>query len=115
MKFTGEMSAADIGRCLKLSQCKIAPSGLMVALRLVDGKLAFKVVLALHIFLDIRLGDQMLEISGELALLVHIRCQEGARAAPIHFAKGHGVHELELALRLMLNVGPTCWMVCAAH
>ena len=77
----------------------------MIELRLVDGKLTFKTVLALHIFLDTRLGEQMLEISGELALLVHIRCQEG-KSRSFHFAKGHRVHEL--ALRLMLNVGPTC-------
>ena len=77
MTFTGEMSAADVRRLLKYSQRKVAPSGLMIALRLVDEKLAFKVAFALHIFPDTRLGEQMPEISGELALLVHIRCQEG--------------------------------------
>ena len=100
------MSEAFVGRSSKLSQREVAPSGLMVALRLVDGKLAFHVAIALHhIFLDTRLGEQMLEISGELALLVHIRCQED-KSSFLHLAKGDSVHEL--ALRLMLNVGPTC-------
>ena len=61
--------------CLKLSQCKVAPSGLMVALRLVDGKLACLVLWALHVFFDIWLGEQMLEIPGEFAFLVHVGCQ----------------------------------------
>ena len=112
MTFTGEMSAADMRRLLKYSQRKVAPSGLMVALRLVDGKLAFLVLLAPHIFFDIWLGEQMLEIPSELAFLVHVRCQEG-NSSSLHFAIGHGVHEL--SLRLMRNVGPTCGMVDAAH
>ena len=40
MTFTGEMSAADFGCPSKNIPRKVAPSGLMVALRLVDGKLA---------------------------------------------------------------------------
>ena len=46
MTFTGEMSAADVRWLFKNSQRKVAPSGLMVALRLVDGKLAILVLLA---------------------------------------------------------------------
>ena len=99
------MSGAYVGRCSKPSQQEVARSCLMVALRLVDGKLAFNTFLAHHTSQDTRLGEQMLEISGELALLVHIRWQEG-RSSFLHFAKGDGVHEL--ALRLMRNVGPTC-------
>ena len=75
MTFTGEMSAADVGWLFKNSQRKVAPSGLMVALRLVDGKLACQVLCALHVFFDIWLGAQMLEIPGELAFLVHVGCQ----------------------------------------
>ena len=75
MKFSYEMSAADVGRLFKYSQRKVAPSGLMVALRLVDGKLAILVLLAPHIFFDIWLGEQMLKISGELAFLVNVGCQ----------------------------------------
>ena len=112
MKFTGEMSAADVGRLFKYSQRKVAPSGLMVALRLVDGKLAFQVLCARHVFFDIWLGEQMLEIPGEFAFRVHICIQEGSSCS-LHFTIGHCVHEL--SLRLMLNVGPTYWMVCAAH
>ena len=77
MTFTCEMSAADVVRLFKYSQRKVAPSGLMVALRLVDGKLALLVLLAPHIFFDIWLGEQMLEIPGEFAFLVHVRCQVG--------------------------------------
>ena len=69
-------------------------------------------VLAPHLFLDIWLGEQMLEIPGEIAFLVHVRCQEG-NCCSLHFSIGHGVHEL--SLRLMRNVGPTCGMVGAAH
>ena len=56
------MSGAYVGRSSKLSQREVAPSGLMVALRLVDGKLAFLVLLAPHIFFDIWLGEKMHEI-----------------------------------------------------
>ena len=75
MTFTSEMSAADVGRLLKYSQRKVAPSGLMVALRSVDGKLAFLVLLAPHRFFDIWLGEQMLEIPGEFSFNVHVFCQ----------------------------------------
>ena len=66
------MSGAYVGRSSKLRQRKVVPAGLMVALRLVDGKLALKVLLALYIFLDIWLGEQMLEISGEVTFIVNI-------------------------------------------
>ena len=102
MKFTCEMSAADIGRLFKYSQRKVAPPCLMIALRLVGGKLAFEVLLVPHIVFDIWLGEQMLEIPGEFAFLVHVRCQEG-NSCSLHFSIGHGVHEL--SLRLKLNVG----------
>ena len=75
MTFTGEMSAADVGCPSKNIPRKVAPSGLMVALRLVDGKLACLVLCALHVFFDISLGEQMLEILGEFAFLVHVGCQ----------------------------------------
>ena len=70
--FTGDMIGADVDRFFKHSQRKVAPSGLMVALCLVDGKLACLVILALHVFFDIWLGEQMLEISGEFGFLVHV-------------------------------------------
>ena len=75
MTFTGEMSAADVGCPSKNIPRKVAPSGLMIALRLVDGKLAFPVLFAIHVFFDIWLGEQMLEILGEFAFLVHVGCQ----------------------------------------
>ena len=75
MTFTGETSAADVGWLFKNSQRKVAPSGLMVALRLVDGKLACLVLWALHVFFDIWLREQMLEILGEFAFIVHVGCQ----------------------------------------
>ena len=75
MTFTCEMSAADVGRLFKYSQRKVGPSCLMVALFLVDGKLALLVLLAPHIFYGIWLGEQILEIPGEFAFLVHIGCQ----------------------------------------
>ena len=75
MTFTGEMSAADVGCPSKNIPRKVAPSGLMVALSLVDGKLACLVLCALHVFFDIWLGEQMLEIPGEFAFLVHVGCQ----------------------------------------
>ena len=75
MTFTGEMSAADVGCPSKNIPRKVAPSGLMIALRLVGGKLAFEVLLVPHIFFDIWLGEQMLEILGEFAFLVHVGCQ----------------------------------------
>ena len=106
------MRGAYIGRYSKLRQREVAPAGLMVALSLVDGELAFLEEVALQIFLDTGLGEQMLEISGEVTLLVNIRSQE-RKSCSFHCAKGRCVHEL--ALRLMRNVGPTCWMVCAAH
>ena len=85
----------------------------MVALSLVDGELGGDLeVVALHIILDTCLGEQMLEISGEVTLHVNIRSQE-RKSSSLHFAIGNGVHEL--ALRLMRNVGPDCGMVCAAH
>ena len=59
-KFTGEMIAADVGQFAKSSHQKVMPSCLMVTLSLVDGKLAFKVVLAPHIGLDIWPVEQML-------------------------------------------------------
>ena len=98
---TGEMIAADVGWFVKHSHRKVVPSCLMVTLCLVDGKLAVFVVLAPHIFLDTGLGEQMLEISGEFAFLVHIRCQAGDDNS-LHFAIGQSVHELSLCL--MRNV-----------
>ena len=112
MTFTGEMSAADVGWLFKNIPRKVAPSGLMVALSLVGGKHAVFVILAPQIFLDIWLGEQMLEISGELALLVHIRCQEG-EGSSLPFVIRQSVHEL--SLRLLRNVGPICGIVGAAH
>ena len=106
MKFNGEMPviAADVGQFFKHSHRKVVLSGLMVTLSLVGGKHAVFVILAPQIFLDIWLGEQMLEISGELALLVHIRCQEGDDSS-LHFAIGHSIRELSLCL--MQYVGPT--------
>ena len=86
----------------------------MVTLRTVNRKPALQAFCARHKAQDRRLGEHMLEISGELALLFHIRCQEGKRSF-LHFAKGDGVNELALALMRNVLVGPTCWMVCAAH
>ena len=71
------ISRAYVGSFLKDCQRKVAQSGLMVALSLVDGMLAVFVVFAPNIFLVIWLGKQMLETSGEFAILVQIRCQEG--------------------------------------
>ena len=84
----------------------------MVTLRLVDGKLSVLVEFGLQIFLDIWLGEKMLEISGEFTVLVHIRCEKGDGSA-LHFAIDQSVHELSLCL--MRNVGPTYGMVGAAH
>ena len=85
----------------------------MVALRLVDGELCSDLEeVVLHIVLDTCLGEQMLEMSGEVTLLVNIRSQE-RKSSSLHFAIDNGVHEL--ALGLMRNVGPDCGMVCAAH
>ena len=77
MTFTGEMSAADVGCPSKNIPRKVAPgpSGLMIALRLVDGKLAFPVLVAFHVFFDIWLGEQMFEILCEFAFLVQFGCQ----------------------------------------
>ena len=113
IKFTGEMRGAYIGRQSKLRQREVAPAGLMVKLSLVDGELGGDLeAVALDIILDTCLGEQMLEISGEVTLLVNIRSQE-RKSSSLHFVIGNGVHEL--ALRLMRNVGPDCGMVCAAH
>ena len=98
-----------IGRHTKLRPREVAPPGLMVALSLVDGELA---LLEHHIILNTDLDEQMLEVSGEVTLLVNIRSQD-RKSRALHFAKGHCVHEL--ALRLMRNVGRDCKMVCAAH
>ena len=85
----------------------------MVALSLVDGELGGDLeAVALDIILDTCLGEQMLEISGEVTLLVNIRSQE-SKSCSLHFAIGNGVHEL--AFRLMRNVGPDFEMVCDAH
>ena len=98
---------------LNLRQREVAPTGLMVALSLVDGELGIDLEeVALQIFSDTCLGEQMLEMSGEGTLLVNIRSQE-SKSRSLHCAKGRCVHEL--ALRLMQNVGPDCEMVCAAH
>ena len=106
------MRGAYIGRHSKLRQREVAPPGLMVALSLVDGELALPEEVALHIILNTDLDEQILEVSGEVTLLVNIHSQE-RKGLSLHFAKGHCVHEL--ALRLMRNVGPDCGMVCAAH
>ena len=55
---------------------------------------------------------QMLEISGEVTLLVNI-CSQESKSRSLHVVKGYCVHAL--ALRLMWNIGPDCGMVCAAH
>ena len=70
-----------LGGFPKKKNRKVLPSGLMIALSLVDKRLVIFVVLAVHVFLEIWLGPQMLETSTELALaiLVHICCR--ARAA----------------------------------
>ena len=107
------MRGAYIGRLSKLRQREVAPTGMMVALSLVDGELGVNLEkVALDIILNTELVAQMLEVSGEVTLLVIIRSQE-RKSRSLHFAKGHCVHEL--ALRLMRNVGPDCGMVCAAH
>ena len=106
------MRGVYIGRVSKLRHREVAPPGLMVALSLVDGELALPEEVALQIILNTDLDEHMLEVSGEVTLLVNIRSQE-RKSRSLHFAKGHCVHEL--ALRLMRNVGPDCGMVCAAH
>ena len=112
-KFTGEMRGADVRVFSNLRQREVAPTSLMVALSLVDGELGIDLEeVALDIILNTDLVAQMLEISGEVTLLVNIRCQE-SKSCSLHVAKGHCVHEL--ALGLMQNVGPDCGMVCAAH
>ena len=80
------MRGAYIGRYSKLRQREVAPPGLMVALSLVDGELAFLEEVALHIILNTELVAQMLEVSGEVTLLVNIRSQERKNRS-LHFAK----------------------------
>ena len=106
------MRGADVRVFSKLRQREVAPPGLMVEWSLVHGELALPEEVALHIILNTDLDEQMLEVSGEVTLLVNIRSQE-SKSRSLHCAKGQCVHEL--ALRLMQNVGPDCEMVCAAH
>ncbi len=106
------MIGADVGLLSKHIEREVSPSGLMVALRLVDGELAGTLMFALDKVLYIFLREKMLEALSEITYLFHIRIEEGNECA-LHFAIGHCVHEL--SLRLMLNVGPTCGIVGAAH
>ena len=117
--FTGDMIGADVGSFIIHSQRKVVPSCLMVALRLVDGKLAVFVVLAadlaLHIFLDIWMGEQMLETSGEFAIFVHIRCQKGD-CSSLHFEFIRNRSECTRALPLFdAESRATYGIVSAAH
>ncbi len=50
--FTSNMIQTDVGLLLKDIETKVAPSGLMVTLRLVDGKQAVPEVLDTCIFLN---------------------------------------------------------------
>ena len=59
-----------------------------------------------------KVTTEMLEISGEFAVLVHIHCQEG-EGSSLHLVIGQSVHEL--SLRLIWNVGPTCGIVGVTH
>ena len=107
------MRGADVRVFSKLRPREVAPSGMMVALSLVDGELGVNLEkVALNKILNTDLAAQMLEVSGEVTLLVNI-CSQERKSRSLHFAKCHGVHEL--ALGLMRNVGPDCGMVCAAH
>ena len=80
------MRGEYIGRYAKLRQRDVAPAGVMAALSLVDGDLGIDLEeVALQIFLDTGLGEQMLEISGEVTLLVNIRSQE-SKSRSLHVA-----------------------------
>ena len=67
------MRGADLRVFSKLRQREVAPTGMMVALSLVDGELGMDLEkVALDIILNTDLVAQMLEISGEVTLLVNI-------------------------------------------
>ena len=55
--FTCDMIGADVGLFLKGPERKIAPSGLVVTLGLVDGKTAIKKVLGSDKFYNARLSN----------------------------------------------------------
>ena len=81
------MRGADVRVFSNLRQREVAPTGLMVALSLVDGELGIDLEeVALHIILNTELVAQMLEVSGEVTLLVNIRSQERKNRS-FHFAK----------------------------
>ena len=71
------MRGADVRVFSKLRPREVAPSGMMVALSLVDGELGVNLEkVALNKILNTDLAAQMLEVSGEVTFLVNICSQE---------------------------------------
>ena len=71
------MRGADLRVLSHFRQREVAPTGMMVALSLVDGELGMDLEKVAHdIILNTDLVAQMLEISGEVTLLVNICSQE---------------------------------------
>ncbi len=70
--FTCDMIGADVGLFLKGPERKIAPSGMVVTLGLVDGKTAIQEVLGSNKFYNPLLSNQMLEACSKFARLIQI-------------------------------------------
>ena len=78
------MRGADVRVFSKLRQREVAPTGMMVALSLVDGERGvYLEKVALHILLNTDLAAQMLEVSGEVTLLVNICSQDSREKEPL--------------------------------